>query len=392
MLDEKGFIRPTYDEILEDMALKTKGLFGNDINTEETSMIGKILRINAKKISDLWEDVEGSYFTAFIDTCKGLALDRIVVQLGLERSKSEPATGKIKITGTAGYTVPLGFTIATDSDVQYITVEDCILDENGEGEAEITCIETGIKGNCVTGGINIIVNPDENVSSVTNEKALTNGVEEESDYQLRTRARNSIGSRASSTINSIKGGLLSINGVIAVAIYENNTDTTNEMGIPSHSFQTYVYGGDNQEIGDMLFSKKPVGIGMTGDISVTVKDVSNADHIVKFSRPVEVTSYFNVNLSVNSSFPSDGMKQVKTAIIKYVGGLDSDNTVYSGLSMGDDVIYTKLISAVTSIEGIDDFSLTMSTDNASFNVGNITVEGNEIAVTDHDKITVVVSS
>ncbi len=392
MLDEKGFLRPTYDEILEDMALKTKELFGNDINTEETSIIGKMLRVNAKKISDLWEDVEGSYFTAFIDTCKGLALDRIVVQLGLERGKVEPSTGKIKITGTAGYTVPLGFTIATEDNVQYITVEDCVLDDNGTGEAEITCIESGVKGNCVKGDISVIVNPDENVTSVTNETALTNGVEEESDYQLRTRARNSIGSRASSTINSIKGGLLSINGVIAVAIYENNTDTTDTMGIPSHSFKTYVYGGDNQEIGDMLFSKKPVGIGMIGDVEVSVKDVTGADHKIKFSRPVEITSYFNVNLSVNSSFPSDGMAQVKTAIVKYVGGLDSDNTVYSGLSMGEDVIYTKLISAVTSIEGIDDFSLTMSKDNASFGTGNIVVEGNEIAITDHDKITVVVSS
>ena len=392
MLDEKGFLRPTYDEILEDMALKTKELFGNDINTEETSMIGKMLRVNAKKISDLWEDVEGSYFTAFIDTCKGLALDRIVVQLGLERGKVEPSTGKIKITGTAGYTVPLGFTIATEDDVQYITVEDCVLDENGTGEAEITCIESGVKGNCVKGDITVIVNPDENVTSVTNETALTNGVEEESDYQLRERARNSIGSRASSTINSIKGGLLSINGVIAVAIYENNTDTTDTMGIPSHGFKTYVYGGDNQEIGDMLFSKKPVGIGMVGDVEVTVKDVTGADHKMKFSRPVEITSYFNVNLSVNSSFPSDGMAQVKTAIIKYVGGLDSDNTVYSGLSMGEDVVYTKLISAVTSIEGIDDFSLTMSKNNSSFGTGNIVVEGNEIAVTDHDKIMVVVSS
>lgn len=390
MLDEKGFVRPTYDEIVESMIEKAKETFGNDINTDETSIIGKYIRVNAHKISELWEDVEGSYFTAYLDTCRGLALDRNIIQLGLSRNLSQPATGKVTFTGTAGYEVPFGFTIATEDNVQYFTVEECILDENGTGTAEVTCVESGINGNCQVGDISVIVNPDENVTSVTNELAFTNGTEEESDFQLRERAKGSIGSQASATINSIKGGLLGIDGVKAVAVYENSTNETDEMGVPAHSIKIYVYGGEDKEIAEMIFSKKPVGIGLVGDVVQTIEDISNVEHAVKFNRPIEIATYYNINLTTNSSFPSNGVAQVKTAILQYVGGLDADNIYYSGLSMGEDVIHTKLIKQVLTIDGIEDFSLEMSNDNATFSTANIEIASNEIAKSSAANITVVV--
>ena len=392
MLDNKGFVRPTQEEIIASMIDKTKEVLGNDINTDETSVIGKLIRIFSFKMSEAWEDVEGSYFTAFLDTCRGLALDRNIIQLGLTRNLAQPATGNITITGTTGYEVPFGFTVATEDNVQYIVVTDCTLDENGTGTAEVTCIESGIIGNCNKGDINIIVNPDENITAVTNEAAFTNGTEEESDYQLRERAKNSIGAQASSTINSIKGGLLGLDGVRTVTIYENSTNEVDEMGIPAHSVQVYVYGGENEEIAQMIFSKKPVGIGLVGEEVVTVEDISGVEHTVKFSRPTEITTYYKVNLRTNSSFPSDGIAQVKTAILQYVGGLDSDNVFYSGLSMGEDVVYMKLVSQVLNIGGIEDFSLELSEDNASFSNANIVIEANEIAKSNADNITVVVTA
>jgi len=392
MLDDKGFVRPTYEEIVESMIEKAKEVFGNDINTDETSIVGKFIRVNAHKISELWEDVEGSYFTAYLDTCRGLALDRNIVQLGLSRSLSQPATGHVTFTGTPGYEVPFGFTVATEDNVQYFTIEECILDENGTGTAEVTSVESGIAGNCQVGDINVIVNPDENIKSVTNELAFTNGTEEESDFQLRERAKGSIGSQASSTINSIKGGLLGVGGVRAVTIYENSTNETDERGIPAHSIKIYVYGGDEIEIAQMIFSKKPVGIGLVGDVVLTVEDISNVAHTVKFNRPHEIATYYNISLTTNSSFPSNGAAQVKTAILQYVGGLDSDNVFYSGLSMGEDVVYMKLVSQILKIDGIEDFTLTMSKDNASFSTNNIEIAENEIAKSSADNITVVVTA
>ena len=392
MLDEKGFSRPTYDEIVESMAEKAKELFGNDLNTNETSLMGKMIRVVAFKVSEAWEDVEGSYFTAYLDTCRGLALDRIIPILGLSRNLAQPATGNVTFTGVAGYEVPFGFTIATEDNVQYIVTGECILDENGTGTVEVTCIESGVVGNCQVGDINVIVNPDENITSVTNEIAFTNGTEEESDYQLRERAKNSIGSQASSTINSIKGSLLGIDGVRAVAIYENNTNETDEMGIPGHSIKLYVYGGEDVEIAEMIFNKKPVGIGIVGDVEISVEDIAGVPHKVKFNRPNEVSTYYKVNLTVNSSFPSDGISQVKTTILQYIGGLDNDNVFYSGLSMGEDVVYMKLVSQILKIDGIEDFELETSTDNANFTTSNIEIAANEIAKSSADNITVVVTA
>ena len=47
ILDEFGFKRPTYNEILADLQQKTLEKLGYDTNVDETSTIGKILCVMA---------------------------------------------------------------------------------------------------------------------------------------------------------------------------------------------------------------------------------------------------------------------------------------------------------------------------------------------------------
>ena len=49
VLTEKGFQRPTYDDLLAAQVARAKKLFGEDIDTSGQSILGKFIRINVSE-------------------------------------------------------------------------------------------------------------------------------------------------------------------------------------------------------------------------------------------------------------------------------------------------------------------------------------------------------
>lgn len=389
MLDEKGFYRKTYDDILTDLETQAKQLFGSDINVEETSPLGKFMRIIAYEMDSLWEDVEGSYYSAFVSTARGISLDRLSTTLAISRYLAAPAKAIVKITGTANYTVPLGFIVATENDVQYTTTEDVTIGADGTATTEVMCLEYGAKGNALAGQINVVVNPDANIVSVTNEADAYSGRDKESDVSFRERIISSIGSTEGSTTDAILGSLLKLDDVRSVSIKENAGSTADDDGRPPHSFEVYVQGGTDKDIAETIFEKKPLGVQAYGTTTVEVTDISSAKHNVKFSRPGVQPIYVKVKLSVNDEF--DSLNDVKTGIVSYIGGTDADNTYYYGLNMSEDVIYSKLISIVSKLTGVEDVEITLCKDGTNFSSQNIEIDSNTIAETDYSKVSVEVT-
>lgn len=389
MLDEKGFYRKTYDEILTNLEDRAKQLFGSDMNIEETSPLGKYIRIIAYQIDELWEDIEGAYYSGFVSTARGISLDRVSTTLAISRHLAAPSKAILKISGTPGYTVPLGFIVATENDIQYTTTEDVVLDESGIGTTEVMCMEEGIKGNALAGQINVIVNPDADVVSVTNEEDAYSGRDKESDTAFRERIISSIGSTEGSTTDAILGSILKLSDVKSVTIRENPNSTEDDEGRPPHSFEVFVQGGNDQEIAETIFEKKPLGIQSYGTTSVSVNDIANNPHSIKFSRPKVEPIYLNISLVVNDGFSS--LNEIKTGIINYIGGTDSDNTYYYGLNIGENVIHSKLVSIVSNIAGVEDVSVKVCTDGVNFSAQNIEILSDTVAETDYSKVSVEVS-
>ena len=55
MLSEKGYHRPTYEEILADKIQTAKELFGEDIDTGGQTALGKFIRIGAYDLAKAYE-------------------------------------------------------------------------------------------------------------------------------------------------------------------------------------------------------------------------------------------------------------------------------------------------------------------------------------------------
>lgn len=389
MLDKYGYKRKTYDDLLNEMTDRAKQLFGEDANVTERSALGILIRIMAWFLSLAWKDNEDVYYSNNLNTATRNNLDRLLPRYGITRRLETNAEGTIQIKGTPGYTVPAGFLVSTKSGIFFETIEDVLLNENGDGQGAIRAIESGQIGNVAANTITEIVNPDANVESVYNPSPTTGGREKETDQEVRERARLSIEGLGKATLPALQAALLKVDGVRAATVIENYSDEVDSYGTPPRAFQAFVLGGDDQEIGQAIFETKAAGIQPYGDTHVVVTDIAGYTHDVYFSRAQEVPIYIKVNMKKNNAFPADGEDQIKSAIIRFIGGTDMSGSIYAGLNMGDDVIYSKLISVIYQVPGIDDVQLELSKDGINYSVGNISIDRHEVAQTDAEKIEVV---
>lgn len=222
------------------------------------------------------------------------------------------------------------------------------------------------------GTINTILTPVLGWDSVTNPLPAISGKDRETDEQLRLRFRNGKFEKATNTIDSIYSALINLNGVTEVTIYENDSGSTDINGVPGHSFLPIVVGGLSTDIASAIWQNKPIGILSYGNTTVTVNDNQSPPfpHAVSFSRPVPVVIYITMDLTTDPDFPANGEDQIRTALIDYF----SEN-----FGTGDDVIYSRLYTAINSVPGHYVQSLTVGISPSPVGTSNISIEFDSVA-------------
>lgn len=379
MLDRSGFKRKMYSDLITDLETEARSRFGQNVNTSALSPLGILLRIFAYFLSLLWMDTENVYNSAYIGTAEGTSLDRLGPYVGATRGTETWATGTVSIVGDASYTLPAGFRVGTAADTVFETTADAVLDANGQGSAPIRALEAGKKGNVGAGEITQIINPNPSITSVTNDAATAGGQDTETDEEFREKFRSSVAGGGAASVPAITGALLRLDGVRAATVIENYSMNPDAGGRPPKSFQAYVLGGDRQLIADTIFNIKAGGIESFGDETVTVLDIAGTEHDVSFSYSTEVPISVRVDVTTNDEFPSDGADRIRSAIIKIIGGVDTDGAIRNGLNMGDDVIHSRLVAAAFAVEGVVDATVTLSTDGVAYAAQNVAISPQSVA-------------
>ncbi|MCE5168535.1 baseplate J/gp47 family protein [Paenibacillus profundus] len=366
MLDATGFKRMRYSDLLEQMEEQARAKYGENVSTSALSPLGILLRIFAFFLAYVWQGVEQVYYSAYRDTATGISLDRIAPQVGIKRFQEQFSFGEIAIVGTPGHTLTEGTVVGTGTRY-FVLNDDVTLDDDGKAAADITAQEAGSGWNVAARTITVLLNPDANVTSITNPAPIAGGRERETDAEFRARFQQSVAGGGAASVDALRGTLLRLPSVRAVAVIENTSLTSDTEGRPGKSFQCYVLGGDEQEIADAIFQTKAAGIETHGDIAREVTDIAGYRHNVKFSRAEVVNISVHANIKRTSQYPSDGDEQVKSEIIRYIGG-EYEGSYFNGLSMGAQVVYNKTISAVYKVSGVDDVELTLSGDSKNIEI------------------------
>jgi len=171
----------------------------------------------------------------FIDGAKGDALTALVDDhLNLQRAPATTAVTVARFTRTGGgaaTTIPIGTTVATtpgDDGVEVRFTTDVLqavgLGNNGPFDVPVTCTVIGRGGNVAAATINrILASLSFGPWTVTNIAAAGGGNEEESDNELRLRARNFYSTLRRGTLAALEFGALQVASVRISRAIESET-------------------------------------------------------------------------------------------------------------------------------------------------------------------------
>lgn len=348
MLDEKGFTRPTYDDLVEQYATKWRELFGATAQTNSHSVGGILIRILAFFTAQLYQLAEVVYNSQFVDSASGTTLDQLANNVGLTRRAESTAIGSVKFVGKAGFVVPEGTMVQTSDGLYYVTTEEITLKDTGAntytasgqtftlqdvnvgvGASDLLYANgAGAKYNRTTPEAASQATPVEDIiyCEVSN---LEGGADIESDEALRQRIELANQATPSSPYNGVIAGISQVSGVRSVRVIANDTmqdDATTNT--PAKSLHIFVDGGSKDKIGGAIFDTVAAGVATTGEQSVIQTDTAGVQHTVKFDYPTRVPVYVKLTLTTNDDYTTDEEAQIKQLLCDYVNGVGMGKTVY----------------------------------------------------------------
>lgn len=225
-------------------------------------------------------------------------------------------------------------------------------------------------------------------SSVSNNVPAAVGRDAETDIALRQRWSSSVFARSMAMVDSIAAAVYqNVNGVTVCQVRENDTDYTDETGLPPHSIECVVAGGARAEIAKQIWLKKAPGITTYGSVSADVTDSQGIIHTMHFNRPIEVKVWLKAVIAENpeESLPSSAPVEIQTALA----------AKGATQKIGEDVILQKYFAAIFSAtKGIGYINLTASTGDTAgtYSSDNIEISARQVAVFDESRITVLIQS
>ncbi|ENW20979.1 baseplate J/gp47 family protein [Acinetobacter haemolyticus] len=330
VITDSGPLAPTYYEIVDYLKTQYKSIYGEDAYLENDSQDGQWIGVFSRAIADVNAAIVDAYSTFSPKTAKKDALSRNVAINGIARQIPTYSTVDLEITGVPGTEITKGYAL-DDNGNQWIFPELVTIGDSGKTVVTATAKNPGAIL-AMSNTIKIIGKPTRGWKGVNNPAASSLGMPVESDAKLRQRQALSVAIPSQSKTDSIKGAIFSLHGISRCKTYENDTDSTNSLGIPSHSLCVVVAGGDATEIADVMRAKKSLGCGWYGNVNVTVVNSFGDEEIVSLYRPDIINIGFKLNIVSSSEYTKEIENNIKQNLADYVNQLD----------IGDRIMMNKL--------------------------------------------------
>lgn len=147
------------------------------------------------------------------------------------------------------------------------------------------------------GIITKMINNISGFDAVDNRLEPVYGRLQETDIELRQSYIAKSALRSNTMVDSIISELLNnVANIESASGYENDTDVTDARGLPPHSVEIIVEGGDEQEIASAILMRKAGGIWTHGSVKVSVPTAYGDAVDIRFNRPERIYAWLKVQL------------------------------------------------------------------------------------------------
>jgi len=302
VISSLGFQRTRQDQRLADLVAAFQGIYGTGVDLGEDTLDGQWLNVIAEAFADTDQLAEQVYQSFNPAAALDAGLDRLCALTGITRQKNATSTVALTLTGDGGTTVLAGSLVARSDDptVIFQTSANATL-VGGVG----TGVVTGVQATCTTVGpvlapAGLLTVPKTIVAGwtgVTNPLDATPGSLRELNPVLRLRRAGSVARAGQAITDAVYAAVSNVVNVTSAVVYENQLDVVNAQGLPPHSMNVIVAGGDPLAIGTAIFLTRTIGATLVGAQQVNVLDAQGFNQIVKFDRPTQAPIYVTVHLT-----------------------------------------------------------------------------------------------
>ena len=352
IIDANGFKAESFTEILTRLSNGLKNIYGQDINLDQDTPDGQQLGIQANIISDFQDLALYIYNSMDPDLADGANFDKLLKLLARTRLPSSRSTVDIEMVLNKTVSIPSSYTIKDLNNQNWIIGTAQTLDAGthlvsfySEDWGNITA-----EPNTINEQVTILTE----VVSINNPESAISGRDEESIVQVRERRNKILEINASSTIGSIIGKILDLNGVIDAVPYENMTKIYDPVrDIQPNSYWIVVKGGDIAQISEIIAKDKTGGTGLKGQVeTVYIEKFVRKDgivrefyHDVKFDRPTEVSIHIKFKVSRRISTQSIDIEHIKDTL--------ANKEFYIAQNITVTELYSTIYSAATNYIATD---------------------------------------
>lgn len=324
-LTDKGYVKDSLETIVQRFNDGFKSIYGNDINIDPDSPDGQMIGIFSQAIADFEELCINFYKSLDPNYATGMWLEQCADYAALTRKRASYSyIRNAVLTGSPNALIPLGTIVSDSTKTKWVLMSPITLNSDGSARGDYRSAEIGA------------FNPAEQqlkietlvlgLSTVSIVEPVEVGEDEESDATLRSRFLLTRARPAKNNADATDAAIKELSGVIESTYLENYTHQTDSDGVPDHTLNFIVDGGNEQEIAKVIFDNKTGGTGLMGQILVEVLDDKGRKRKVWFDRPTIVYCSLQITVVRNEEYTNLDTDGIKQSIVNY------------GFKIGEDVV------------------------------------------------------
>lgn len=320
---KKGFAEVT-DALLQDIG---SGLGGRLPLTDanEGSVVRTLAEAFARELAVCYEQLDFVYRSAYLDSAADAALDNVVALLGVERQRGghleglalfgrgQPAPEQIHI--------PLGTLVAGRDIPLFATTADAVLDK-GEYRVAVgvRALEPG--GDAVkAGSLATLPQPIAGIDTVSNPGDLVLRQREETDEELRARARRLVQSSNTGTVAALEQAARSL-GINEVQVVETPDGRTGEV--------------------EVILGDQDIPAELLEQVRNRLEDVRPAGIVLRCGPATPVFVQITATLTLNAELPEREQRDIEKSLSRVLS--DYFATIKVGEAVRDAKIRALLLS------------------------------------------------
>lgn len=329
-----------------------------------------------RELAVLRKQMENVYRSAYLETAEGISLDHVVALLGLARKSREHAGGTVRFfrdsAAPADIFIPEAARVstATNPPALFETVAPRMLRRGQLSvEVDVKAVAKGPAGVVGAGAITVMNQTLLGIDGVANEGATRFGSDGEDDAALRARARKVLERAGRATPRALHLALAELPG-----LRSNDVKIVEELAERPGVVQVFVAESDDgnraRQVHEAILDSRPAGVRVEHNFQLNLAATLGGGGGAVATGDARDEEFEPVGLPGGETF----MVPVEVRVLLYpenprLSGaeknrlrLDAERSLaalFDGLTLGGDVVYNRLVSAMMALPGILDANLTL---------------------------------